>query len=48
MAKNQKPTCVNTVPHDNLSAMRIKKKVAGPLGFEPRTSGSAGQCHNPY
>ncbi len=22
--------------------------VAGPLGFEPRTSGSAGRCHNPY
>ncbi len=22
--------------------------MAGPLGFEPRTSGSAGQCHNPY
>ena len=20
----------------------------GPLGFEPRTSGSAGRCHNPY
>ncbi len=22
-------------------------RMAGPLGFEPRTSGSAGQCHNP-
>ncbi len=33
----------------------VKKKwnllevmMAGPLGFEPRTSGSAGRCHNPY
>ncbi len=24
------------------------KRLAGPLGFEPRTSGSAGRCHNPY
>ena len=24
------------------------KWMAGPLGFEPRTSGSAGRCHNPY
>jgi hypothetical protein len=22
--------------------------MAGPLGFEPRISGSAGQCPNPY
>jgi hypothetical protein len=26
---------------------KIRQEVAGPLGFEPRTSGSAGQCHNP-
>ena len=24
------------------------KIVAGPLGFEPRVSGSAGRCNNPY
>ena len=24
------------------------KKVAGPMGFEPMASGSAGRCHNPY
>ena len=27
---------------------RANEKLAGPLGFEPRTSGSAGRCHNPY
>ena len=25
-----------------------KMLMAGSLGFEPRTSGSAGRCHNPY
>ena len=26
----------------------LSKRITGPLGFEPRTSGSAGRCHNPY
>ena len=26
----------------------LDNKVAGPLGFEPRVSSSAGRCHNPY
>ena len=30
------------------SKVYIAFKVAGPLGFEPRISGSAGQRPNPY
>jgi hypothetical protein len=26
----------------------ISKRMAGPRGFEPLTSGSAGRCPNPY
>ena len=25
-----------------------RRLMAGPVGFEPRTSDSAGRCHNPY
>ena len=31
-----------------IKLLSSKKLVVGPLGFEPRVSGSASQCHNPY
>jgi hypothetical protein len=31
-----------------LLLQQVNVVVAGPLGFEPRISGFAGQCHNPH
>ncbi len=36
-------TCETTI-----KSMWFTENGAGPLGFEPRISGSAGQCPNPY
>jgi hypothetical protein len=50
LSVTEKCNSVTDFSNANQSSIKaLKAKImAGPLGFEPRVSGSAGRCNNPY